>query len=769
MIALHIEKRKSFRILLLVEIFLLLWGVIGLFGKDAVYEYGAESMTGEYGNFENIALSRGVYKVSLYYDTDTDMKNRCEVEDASIGYKQLFTNGAHLYAGLDHTDFTMWLWEDTEHLSVNTVYGGEGNLSVTGLIIAQTNAASRMLLFWVVILSMLVNLCYLYRQYDGAYEIPAKKKNVAFGLGVVILFTSLPLMVDYVMSGGDIIYHLMRIEGIKDGLMQGQFPVRIAPEWLRGHGYASSVFYGETLLYMAAFFRLIGFSVWRSYQMFYFLINVVSVLTAYYCFKKIFQEEYIGLLCSFLYNLSLYRCFKAYPTGAFGECFGIMFLPFLAYGFYRVFTEDVTEKSYGRSWIPLTIGFTGIIQSHLLTGEMAGFFTILLCFILWKKVFRKQTFLVLAKTVIYSSMLSAWFLVPFMDYMVTGDFVIQHVSARKIQEMGLYPAHFLLGFFHAGPSPLFTQNGMAGGQPMGVGSSLMAALLIFAGVLFFRRAGEMKQEKADLGRIAGGFAVLSMLMSLSLFPWDAIQSLGGMAATLVSSIQFPNRLLTIATVCLTVVAGVVAEWFLTEKGREKFAAYFAGMVILVVAGSIYMLNAFSSTTAPLWLYNGEGMGVSYVSGGEYLPYGTDSNALTYHDPQTEENVTIEQYDKKGLTVDVQCRNTSDREGAMGLPLLYYKGYIAQDKDTGERIPIFKGNNNELGVAVPAGYEGVIQVAFQSPWYWRAAEMLSVLTFIVLCGSILRRKQPSVNAGRSSTVKLQTEKNKAEKNKAGEED
>lgn len=346
MIALHIEKKRSFQILLLAEILLLLWGIIGLFGKDAVYEYSVESMTGEYGNFENIALPRGVYTVSLYYDTDTDMVNRCEVKDTSIGYKQLLTNGEHLYAGLNHTNFTMWILEDTDHLSVNAVYGGTGSLEVTGLTISETNAASRMFLFWVVVISLLVNLGYLYRQYDKAYEIPAKKKNVAFGLGVTILFTSLPLMVDYIMSGGDIIYHLMRIEGIRDGLAAGQFPVRIAPEWLRGHGYASSVFYGETLLYIAAFFRLIGFSVLRSYQMFFFLINIAGVLTAYYCFKKIFKEEYIGLLCSFLYNMSLYRCFKTYPTGAFGECFGILFLPFLAYGFYRVFSEDVTAKSY---------------------------------------------------------------------------------------------------------------------------------------------------------------------------------------------------------------------------------------------------------------------------------------------------------------------------------------------------------------------------------------------------------------------------------------
>ena len=129
----------------------------------------------------------------------------------------------------------------------------------------------------------------------------------------------------------------------------------------------------------------------------------------------------------------MYRIYKTYLCGSWGETLGIMALPLLVYGFYRVFSRE-EEEGCQKSWIPLTVGFTLLIQSHLLTGEMAGFFTILLCILFWKRVFRKKTFLVLAKTVVYSALLSAWFLVPFMDYMLTGDFVIQHVSERTIQD-----------------------------------------------------------------------------------------------------------------------------------------------------------------------------------------------------------------------------------------------------------------------------------------------------------------------------------------------
>lgn len=52
-------------------------------------------------------------------------------------------------------------------------------------------------------------------------------------------------------GGGDLFYHLMRVEGIRDAFLTGQFLVRISPEWQQGYGYASPIFYGETVLYPA--------------------------------------------------------------------------------------------------------------------------------------------------------------------------------------------------------------------------------------------------------------------------------------------------------------------------------------------------------------------------------------------------------------------------------------------------------------------------------------------------------------------------------------
>lgn len=757
---LELYKNRFFLISLAVQVALLLWGIIGLFGKDAVYEYGVEDMSANFGTYSEemggyyvdassgqmgnlvdfceIALPKGIYAVKLHYETDTNMLNRCEVSDGTIGYKMLQTNGEHLYATLEETEFNMWLKQDSQHMIVHAYYEGEGSLLVKGLTIRETNALHRIFLFWVVVGATLWNLALIYREYDKKYEVATRKKNVFFGLAVISLFSSIMLMVDYKIVSGDLVFHLMRIEGIKDGLLSGQFPVKIAPEWQQGYGYASSVFYGETLLYIAAFFRMIGFTVLDSYRLFFFIINILVTVVAYYCFKKIFKNDYIGLLCAAMYSLSIYRIYKTYGCGSFGEGFGVLFLPLIVYGFYRVFSEDIKQESYKRSWIPLCIGFTGLVQSHLLSGEMVGAFTIILCIILWKKVFRKETFIVLAKTVIYCVILSAWFLVPFADYMLTGDFHIEHVSARTIQSRGLYLAHLFTIFPISGQNAFFAEAGMMDSQPAALGAPLLMVFLLWIGLWFFRKLQGISKAERVLGNITFAFAALAMLMSLSIFPWDRIQFLNSISQTLVSSLQFPNRFLTIANVMLTTVAGVIAKGIWNSNKKELFAGFCVCIVGLLTISNLYYVGNMMNVGTRVAVYNGEGMGTGNISGAEYLPEGADASQYLHRDPIASGQVVVTDYNKGSLEVDMQCQNIGTEMGLVELPLLHYKGYEAVDSSTGEALAVTSGNNFCVAVEIPAGFQGAVRVSFVQPWYWRVAEMVSVVFFAILCVDAYRR-------------------------------
>ena len=735
--ALQIGKRKTFRRVLLVEILLMLLGIVGLFGRNEVYEYPSEGVTVNTGVYqdnmtiEHISLKPGLYRIQLHYDTDTNMKNFCIIEDDTVRYRMLRNSGEHLYQGL---------LQKSDNIRVTVTYGGEGSYTITGLTIRETNGLAVIFLFGVVVLSILWKLLYTYVQYDREYSLSAPQKGIHFGLVLLLLFSSLPLLQDAMLSSGDLGYHMLRMMGIKDGILAGQFPVRIAPKWQQGYGYASSIFYGETLLYVGALFRLIGFSYITSYRLFLLFINALTILIAYYSFRKIFEDRYIGFLCTVLYTLSIYRLSKTFICGSLGETLGILFLPLIAYGFYRVFTQNIANKEYRYSWIPLTIAFAGLVQSHLLTGEQVGAFTILLCLILIKKVFRKETFCSLAKTVIYSVLLSAWFLVPFADYMLRGDFTIQHVSGRTIQHRGLYLPNMLFTFFRNGYNVFYADNGMAESQPMGMGIALTVALLLWAGMLFFRKTAHLRKEEKALGNIAGGFAVLAMCMCLSVFPWDKIQSLNGITAMLVSSIQFPNRFLTIATLCAVLVAGVVAKEIRGQYETHGLQLYFAGMIVLTLCSSIYMMDDMLQTCDNYRIYGEEGMGSGYIAGAEYLPYGADAALFWTHDPYAGEMVAITDYHKDGIKIEMYCQNRGDKTEIVELPLLYYYGYRAYDKITGQELTITTSDNYAVCVEVPADYEGTVQVTFVSPWYWRVSEVVSCLSLLGLIAGVAMEKK-----------------------------
>ena len=65
------------------------------------------------------------------------------------------------------------------------------------------------------------------------------------------------------------------------------------------------------------------------------------------------------------------------------------------------------------------IGYFGVIESHVLSTELCGVFTVLICLMMFKKTFRKKTFLVLLKIVLISVVLNIAYLLPFIESYIT--------------------------------------------------------------------------------------------------------------------------------------------------------------------------------------------------------------------------------------------------------------------------------------------------------------------------------------------------------------
>ncbi|MDE6675759.1 MAG: hypothetical protein K2K19_13295, partial [Acetatifactor sp.] len=185
-------------------------------------------------------------------------------------------------------------------------------------------------------------------------------------LGVTVL-ASYPLFVPTVGFGHDLNFHLYRIEGIKDGLQAGQFPVRLHPTHNHGYGYISSSVYPELFLYFPALLRLMGASPVMAYNTFLAGINALTAWIMYICAKGITRSRYAGLLASVLYTLSTWRIMNLYYRAAIGEALAMVFFPVLLYGLYLLLAGE------HRKWWVLALGCSGIFQSHIISTILAAF------------------------------------------------------------------------------------------------------------------------------------------------------------------------------------------------------------------------------------------------------------------------------------------------------------------------------------------------------------------------------------------------------------
>lgn len=732
---LHIWKKRWVWVLTAVFAVLFLFCAVKLVLPNKEYQYSGaytftvEDISRETYVYQGISLPFGTYRVELDYMTDTDLTAWCNVWDGTVFTGALRCNGEHLYRGLTKTEYEMWLYEGTDDMRVMLTYNGNGSLETGNLKIVETNQMWTMLMTMILFGAAVTYAMIIFYYYDRSYMVSKEKKNAFFFITLIVFIASLPYLCGFNITGADLTYHLQRIEGVKDGLLTGQFPVRLEPKWVYNHGYANGIFYCNALLYFPAILRLLGFTITASYNAYCIALNLATAWIAYYCFSRMFKSSNIGVVCSALYTLSIFRIYKLLITSAVGEGSAVTFMPLVIYGLYRIFTEDTESPKYKTSWIPLMLGYAGLIQTHVLTCEITAFVTIVFCVMNIRKFLCKNVWWEFIKGAMGAAALTLWYLVPFLDYYITQDVHIKHVSGRTIQDRGLLFAQLAFHFWRDGDNTPLGNNGMQNSHPVGIGFILIAVLAVFLIMWFsgaFRKAEEVSISFVKKAAIMG---FLLLVMSLNFFPWDKIQFMNSITASLVSSLQFPNRFLGWGTVCLVMVFGFML-WYFKKYDVKLFWVMAAVAFLGVTTSSMYLLDSVKANQDFFELYNEESMGFGYISGAEYLIEGTQESLLTFTGPEASQGVEISGYVKCGLGAKFLCANENRAEGYVDLPILLYKGYRAYDA-SGQELEVSVGENNLVRLEIPAGYDGNVAVRFVSPVYWRIAEAVTFIGMAVL--------------------------------------
>jgi hypothetical protein len=690
-----------------------------------VYTYDASGLSAGDMSMKEISLPPGVYRVELLYHTESDGRIRTTLRDGSVFTGGLLTNGEFLYSGRDRTGFLVWLFESTDTLEI-FIENFEGHMLQTQtLTFYETYQLFSMLLTILLFVCLLLFGVMYFRYVEQTRGISRSKKQVIFALFVITFAASLPYLLGVSLSGADLTYHLHRIDGVAHGLRSGQFPVRIFPQWPHDYGYADGIMYCNALLLVPAILRLLGFPITASYNLFGMFISLGTTWIAYHCFSRIYKSAAVGVICSALYTLSAFRLYTLLIPSRLGEGTAMMFMPLILYGFYRVFSEDPHSQSYATAWLPLTFGYAGLIQTHVLTCEITVLLTLITCLVFVKKIFCLKIFLALAKGALGALAISLWFLVPFIDYFFSENLLIRHVTGRTIQGKGLDVTQLIFHWWRTG------YNGTQSTEPISMGWILILGFLAFGVFWAFGKWKAGSRSVIVMGKYCFLLGGLLMLFSLINFPWDRIQNIGSITDTLVGSLQYPYRFLGWGTLCLTAVFGCGLSFF-QKNGLIRY--YYTGVLLALIGlatYSVYYLDDINRNHNRNVLYNEEGMGMGYLAGAEYLVEGTDAAQLVYKAPETSSNVDLQFYENNYQQIQFSCLNDSEKEGYVSLPILLYTGYIAYDQHTNLELPIISGDNHTICVVIPPDFSGTVRVRFVPPGYWRVSEIISYMGWLFI--------------------------------------
>ena len=531
-------------------------------------------------------------------------------------------------------------------------------------------------------------------------------------------------------NGADWSFHLSRIEGIAQGLREGQFPVRVYSMAKDGYGYAPSMFYGELLLYFPAVLRLLGMSVQGAYHTYLLAIQLLTAGIAFFSLRQIFRHNKTALVGSVLYMLSTYHLYKIYWLSAVGEYTAMAFLPLIPAALVELYGErPLTRRRLRRACVELVAAFGMLLQVHLLSLEMAVLATAVFCLLQFRHTFSKPVLLTWLKAVVVTVLLNLWFLVPFLTLMLSGDYNNMYTGSQEsggqvVKNAGLRIAE-LFGWQknhnNLGPELL------AGGF-----------VLLWCGLNLRKHEDGPESKNIRTGLWAAGFAALACWMSTNTFPWQAVGRIPVVGRVLVA-IQFPGRYLSLATVLLVLAAAC-------GLSALRRTGYARTVVVLLLGVSVFGTALFFRDQQTDAAYLGDGgqliyseykkFNVGWYYDGLYLPDGAHETRDGFEStvPVTTVEVTsIEQAD--GITTLI-CAETTGQDQHAELPLLYYPGYtVIEGPGTA-----FKTANGLVGVTVPANYTGTVRVTYREPKRWLLADGVSVLSVVALLVLMPRRRK-----------------------------
>lgn len=545
------------------------------------------------------------------------------------------------------------------------------------------------------------------------FRISEKKREcLSFVIMLVLIVgvTGLP----YLKSGllgwvPDLMYHLLRVEAVKEALCGGDLFPRIYELFFQGYGYGSPLFYPDLFLIYPALLRILGFGPLATWKIFALSITALATCTTYFSFRYISRNWRFSMAGTFMLMLSQFYLADLIDRLGISEYLAFVFMPVLFAGIYDFFVYE------GKRVYLLGIAFAGLLLSHTIMTFLGVVLTVLVfvAALLFpttrRKVLNRSRLVRLGIIALLTLLSVSYYLFPMLEQMLDGEFGYQTpwtFVGSNAQPFSMFLR--LTGYFD-----LIAYVGI--GVPVLV---LMVCCLC---------CGKVKNKWAYFF-FFGGIAVLMAMTDI--FPWKLLNH------TLFNAIQFPYRLYPygLGAVCLGIVL-ILSEKCKRNAGMAAMGIAILSLVFGVCQNTFLQWDKLTESVTEEYLYEH----TNYVGMGEWLPANCSKWVVELEasdqiwSPAGGIELCKDGYNQYSFAAEDGACDTYI------LPLMYYKGYeaVLQTED-GERIelPTFGNESALVQITNDTQRTGKIEVRYAGTTVQHISDMVSLLTVLGVIAGVI---------------------------------
>ena len=536
-------------------------------------------------------------------------------------------------------------------------------------------------------------------------------------LTIIILIS--PLLNDKIIFGHDYAFHatnnILSYNYIDIFKLDLILPKIFGGTIANGFGYGTGLFYPPLSYYLTSyisyFFNLTDNNTVLSLTYLEIVIIIASGIIMYRFTKRISKDDYVSMISSISYICSTYFICNIYTRTALGEALIPVFLPLVFWGLYELFFGE--EKKFN---LLFTIGYIGMINSHLVLSIFITLIIIIIFLIYYKKVFKKEKIIKLIKSSIIIILISSPYLIQLLEHKFLGNYTVFEENAMytidSVKQEALKLTDFIIIRFK-------TYNGVE------VYINYMTLITSIITIISSKKI--FKKENSELYKIILLIVIISAFMSTKYFPW-------GIMPSFIKMIQFPWRLCGITSLGLSILSGHIVKK-IDKKYKKYLACLIAGFIIIFGYSTISKEYVYD-----IIIPNKMDMGVQ----SEYLPSNTKNN-IEYFENRSQ-NIMV----KTGnAEVSIIENNTpylkskiilNSEAVTIELPRLYYLGYkiILTDRE-GNKNQIEYYENEYGFIELEVNKNGTLEIDYEGTIAIKIANHISLLT-IVLSSIILITKK-----------------------------